>query len=233
MSASPNGDTPIKVQWNSSIEALLSDWCDQAKCFSWMHNETYAYCDHRAKFLMIASNVTAAIAGLSNVIAGSTTVNGFQLSWVFGSLSIIVSITNMLQEKLGYMATATECKHHATSWETIRIKLEEQLALPPAGRKDCGTFLKYIRQDINQVSMDGNSKIPEFIRNSCFKKFSAIRNFKLPDICGDLEHTRIYVKTPTLGGDTGTEIETGIDSQPLLTHESINAVALMPSSSSS
>ena len=90
------------------------------------------------------------------------------------------------------------------------------------------TFLKYIRQDINQVSMDGNSKIPEFIRNSCFKKFSAIRNFKLPDICGDLEHTRIYVRTPT-----GTETETGIDSQPLLAHESINAVALMPSSSSS
>jgi len=221
MSESPTGESPAHVQWNSSIETLLSEWCDEAKCFAWMHNETYALCDYRAKVLMIASNVTAAIAGLSNVIAGSTTVNGFQLSWAFGSLAILVSITNMLQEKLGYMATATECKHHSTSWETIRIKLEEQLALPPTGRKDCGTFLKYIRQDINQVSMDGNSKIPLAIRERCFHKFNAIHNFKLPDICGDFEHTRIYVRTP----NTGTE------SQPLLAHESINMVALVPHSS--
>jgi len=164
---------------------------------------------------MITSNVVAAVAGLSNVIAGGVEVNGFQLSWLFGSLAIIVSITNMLQEKLGYIATASECKHHATTWESIRIKIEEQLALPPLSRKDCGTFLKYIRQDINAVSMEGNMKIPATIRNECFTRFSAIKDFKLPDICGELEHTRVYVKRD----DSMTE--------PLLP-ESINTVTLVP-----
>jgi len=210
-----------RIQWTPSIEVLLARWGDEAKCFEWMHSEAYSFYDGQSRNMMIASNVLTAVSGLSNVIAGGSIVNGFQLSWVFGSLAIAVSITNMLQEKLGYMATATECKHHSTSWETIRIKLEEQLALPPTGRKDCGTFLKYIRQDINQVSMDGNSKITLAIRERCFHKFNAIHNFKLPDICGDFEHTRIYVRTP----NTGTE------SQPLLSHESINMVALVPHSS--
>jgi hypothetical protein len=121
---------------------------------------------------MIASNVLTAIAGLSNVIAGGSIVNGFQLAWVFGSLSIFVSITNMLQEKLAYTTRATEHRQYSIQWGTIRRKIDEELSIPPDSRKDCGTFLKYLRQDINQVSMDGNTKLPENIRTSCYEKFS-------------------------------------------------------------
>jgi hypothetical protein len=191
--SSPGNDPPTHVQWNHAIETLLSKWCDQAKCFEWMHTQAHSYADHRAKLLMITSNSVAAIGGLSNLIAGGTTVSGFQLSWVFGSLAIIVSITNMLQEKLGYATLAGEFKHYSTAWGLVRSKIEEQLALPHSSRKDCGTFLKYLRQDINQVSMDGNAKIPEYIRESCFEKFSKIPDFSIPDICGEMEHTQIYM----------------------------------------
>jgi hypothetical protein len=196
MSSSPS-DPPAQVKWNYTIEILLSKWCDQAKCFEWMHNEAYSMSDRRAKVLMITSNIVAAVGGLSNLIAGGTTVGDFQLSWVFGSLAIIVSITNMLQEKLGYATLAGEFKHYSTTWGSIRIKIEEQLAMPAASRKDCGTFLKYLRQDMNQVSMDGNAKIPESIRTACFDKFSKIPNFTLPDICGEMEHTSIYMPGDT------------------------------------
>ena len=52
--------------------------------------------------------------------------------------------------------------------------------------------MKYLRQDINQVSVDGNAKIPEFIRENCYHKFSKIPNFVLPEICGEMEHTQVY-----------------------------------------
>jgi len=196
--SSPNNDPPAHVQWNHAIETLLSKWCDQAKCFEWMHTEAHSYADRRAKILMIASNSVAAISGLSNLIAGGTTVEGFQLSWVFGSLAIIVSITNMLQEKLGYATLAGEYKHYSTAWGMIRSKIEEQLAMPPASRKDCGTFMKYLRQDMNQVSMNGNSKIPEHIRSICFQKFNKIPEFSIPDICGEMEHTQVYITGDTI-----------------------------------
>jgi hypothetical protein len=202
MSSSPS-DPPAHVQWNHTIEVLLSKWCDQAKCFEWMHTEAYSLSDRRAKVLMITSNIVAAVGGLSNLIAGGTTANGFQLSWVFGSLAIIVSITNMLQEKLGYATLAGEFKHYSTAWGLIRSKIEEQLVMPPASRKDCGTFIKYLRQDMNQVSMEGNAKIPEHVRDSCYEKFNKIPDFTLPDICGEMEHTTIYIpgdsiRTPLL-----------------------------------
>jgi hypothetical protein len=40
--------------------------------------------------------------------------------------------------------------------------------------------------------MDGNTKVPEFIRNACFEKFSKIPDFDIPDICGQMEHTQGY-----------------------------------------
>jgi hypothetical protein len=186
------------VQWSSSIEILLAKWCDEAKCFEWMHTEGYEHFDKRSKTLVIVSNVLTAVSGLSNVIAGGYSVNGFQLSWVFGSLSIGITITNMLQEKLGYASKAIRHEHYAAQWNLIRRKIEEELSIPPESRKDCGTFLKYLRQDINQVSTDGNTLIPDFIKTACFTKFNSVPQFDLPDICGQVEHTKIYVKSPII-----------------------------------
>ena len=181
-----------KLDWNSSIELMLARWCDQAKSFEWMHTEAYSQYNKKAKIIMITSNVLTAVSGLSNVIAGGYAIDGFQLAWVFGSLSIMVSITNMLQEKLGYLTKAADHRNYTTQWGTIRRKIDEELSIPPQSRKDCGTFLKYLRQDINQVSIAGNAAIPEFIRKSCYEKFSHIPDFDLPDICGHIEHTRVY-----------------------------------------
>mgnify|MGYP007028611118 FL=1 len=53
--------------------------------------------------------------------------------------------------------------------------------------------MKFLRQDINKVSADGAVKIPQSIRDECYKKFSDIPGFELPDICGSMEHTKVYV----------------------------------------
>ena len=182
---------------------MLARWCDQAKCFEWMHTESFSMYDTKSRIIIISSNILTAISGLSNVIAGGLTVNGFSLAYVFGSLSIVISITNMLQEKLAYAKLALEHQQYSVLWGIIRRKIEEELSIQPESRRDCRTFLKFLRQDINKVSMDGSSKIPTYIKLLCYDKFSKIPNFDIPDVCGEMEHTQIYVK----------EVE-----QPLLSH---------------
>ena len=194
MSASPDAKQP-PIVWDGSLEILLSNWCDQAKCFEWMHTVAYSYFQSRSRMLIITSNILSALTGLSNIIAGGVDINGFQLAWLFGSMTILVSMTNMLQEKLAYASMATEFRQYSIAWGIVRRKLEEQLAIPPASRKDCATFMKYIRQDINQVSVDGNAKIPDHIRKAYHDKFHSIPDLVLPDICGEMEHTKIYHRT--------------------------------------
>jgi hypothetical protein len=191
---SDDSSVTIKQDWNHGVEIMLAGWCDEAKCFEWMHTESYSLYDKRAKALAVGTNILIAVSGVSNIMAGGVSVNGFQLSWIFGSLSVIISIGNMLQEKLAYLSKSIQHNHHGTQWGMIRRKIEEQLSIPPEARKECGTFMKYLRADINQVSIDGNSMIPEFIRLACNEKFARITNFDVPDICGKMEHTKIYVR---------------------------------------
>jgi len=181
-----------QLKWDSSIDTLLAKWCDEAKCFEWMHAETQTLCDSAVRWYIIVSNCLTAFSGLSNVIVGGYTLNGFQLAWVFGGLSILVSTLNILQDKLGFAQNGAIHKRLVSSWAILISKLEEILILPYSSRKDCKTFLKYIKADINQAKLDGASLIPKPIRSSCYEKFRMIEGFNIPDICGQVEHTRQY-----------------------------------------
>jgi hypothetical protein len=181
-----------KVAWSPEIDRLLAKWCDHAKCYEWMHAEAYSLFDARARGFMIGINCLTAVSGISNVIVGGYSFDGFQISWVFGGISIFVSTLNILQDKLGYAAAALKHKGLAADWATIRTGIEEAIMIPYGSRKDCRTFLKFIKADINEAQKEG-SIIPEKIREECLAKFEAIRGFDIPDICGQVEHTSFYM----------------------------------------
>jgi len=181
------------LTWSPMIDILLAKWCDNAKCFEWMHNESYSIYSKKAKIFMIFINLLTAISGLSNVIAGGYTINGFEISWVFGGISIFVSTLNLLQDKLGYQQASIIHGKCAFSWGIIRNKIEEIVSLPVNARRDCKTFLRYIKTDINQVTLEGNSIIPKQIRIDCYNKFKDIQDFDIPEICGNMEHTKVYI----------------------------------------
>ena len=198
-----------KLSWSPSINLMLVKWCDEAKCFEWMHTESFSFYDQRARAIMVTSNILTALSGLSNVIAGGTTVNGFQLAWIFGSLSIIVSMANMLQDKLAYNVRAANHKIYSVQWGVIRRYIDEILSIPTPNRIDCDICMKYLRKDINKASTDGNINIPEFIRDNCYTKFNIIPNFNIPDICGQIEHTQSY-NDPIVHTATVEKINTSI-----------------------
>ena len=183
------------LQWTTEIDILLATWCDNAKCFEWMHGETSIDYLKKSKIFMVIINILTAVCGLSNIIAGNININGFQLIWVFGSVSILTSTLNILQDKLAYQPLAESHRKFSAQWSIIISKIEEMLALPPDGRRDCKTFLRYIKADINSVSLDGNNLIPKYIRDACYEKFKNVTNFELPDICGVVNHTKIYINS--------------------------------------
>jgi len=200
-------DTP-PISWNPTIDHLFAKWCDHAKCFEWMHAESFDINYRSARRFMVTINVLTAIAGLSNVIAGNLTIPNttFQVNWIFGGVSIGISTLNMLQDKLGYQQIADQHKKYASQWAQITSKIEEMLSLPANARRDCKTFLKMIKADMNQVSLDGNSLISDKIRDECYHKFKDIPNFDIPEICGKMSHTNTYNDLQVSGDKTAIKI---------------------------
>jgi len=183
------------MQWTKEIDLLLAGWCDNAKCFEWMHIMASEEYDRKAKKFMIAINMMTAISGVSNIMAGGYEINGFQISWLFGTISVITSTLNIIQNKLAYQTLAESHKKTAMQWRRIITKIEEVVILPPSTRTVCKPFMKYIRNDINHATLDGDNLIPIHIRELCFEKFKNVSNFDIPDVCGQVEHTTVYNHT--------------------------------------
>jgi len=196
MSTSNEAETQPGLQWNSTIDKMMADWCDQSKCFNWMHTQAYSRYSKRALTMTITTNIVISLSGIGNLIVGAVTTDATKTSIIFGCISIGVGIVNMIQDKFNWTTTATNHKQSAEKWDIITRKMEEQLVIPYSGRKDCGTFLKYIKQDINDTS-DTNALIPKDIREKCNDKFGKIKDFDVPDICGQVEHTAIYIADST------------------------------------
>ena len=146
--------------------------------------------------MSITVNVAIALSGVANLIVGSSQLSatGVPPSTILGCVSIAISIISMLEDKFDWITMANNFKQASVQWSNVSRKLEEQLAVPPGGRKDCSTFLKYIKQDITTVSAT-NYMIPKDIRTKCMEKFGKIPNFDVPDICGQVEHTSVYVES--------------------------------------
>jgi len=186
-------DTAPGLQWTPQIDTMLANWCDQAKSFNWMHTHSYSRYSRRSTAMNICTNIAISLVGIVNLALASSQIEPKTTSIVTGSVSVGIGIIKMIQEQFNWASLASDYKHSATKWDHISRKIQEQVVLPYASRKDCGTFLKYIKQDINEVS-DTNTIIPKDIRNRCNEKFGKIAHFDVPDICGQVEHTSIYVE---------------------------------------
>ena len=183
------------VLWGTHIDTLLAKWCDTAKCYEWMHSESFSICEKNAHIFLITINSITAVSGIANTIVGGITVNGIQCAWIFGGISILVSTLNMLQDKLGYSQNAAIHKKLIAQWAAIRMKIEEVLSVPYSARKDCKSVLHFLRADIRDSEREGSGLIRKEIRDSCYTKFKDVDGFEIPDICGQVEHTQIYKET--------------------------------------
>jgi hypothetical protein len=188
-------DTSPGLQWTSQIDTMLANWCDQAKSFNWMHTHAYSRYSKLSTAMNISTNIAISLVGIINLALASSQIEPTTTSMVTGAVSVGIGIIKMIQEQFNWTSLASDYKHSATKWDHISRKIQEQVVLPYAGRKDCGTFLKYIKQDINEAS-DTNTLLPKDIRNKCNDKFGKIAHFDVPDICGQVEHTTVYVEEP-------------------------------------
>jgi hypothetical protein len=174
---------------------MLANWCDQAKSFNWMHAHSYSRYSKRSTVMNICTNIAISLVGIVNLALASSQIEPMTTSIVTGSVSVGIGIIKMIQEQFNWTSLASDYKHSAKKWDHISRKIQEQVVLPYTGRKDCGTFLKYIKQDINEAS-DTNTIIPKDIRNKCNETFGKIPEFDVPDICGQVEHTSVYTEPP-------------------------------------
>lgn len=182
-----------RMEWSPQVESLLASWCDHAKCFVWMHSHAHDEAERVVRRYLWIFHTLSTIAGLSNVITGDISIGSFKVAWIFGGMTIILTSLSLLQEKLGFNEKMLSHRKLSVQALVIKMKLEEMLSMPREARGDCKSFIRYIKGDINQTFVEKTAAIPRHIRQACLDEFSKIPNFDIPDVCGQVEHTSVYV----------------------------------------
>ena len=188
-----NTETLPTVAWDTPVETMLASWCDHAKCYIWMHTRAHDEAEKIQTRFLITLHILSTLSGLSNIITGDLVVGTFKIAWLFGGLTLVLTSLAVLQDKMGIAERVMNHRKLALQSLTIKMKIEEVLRLPREARGDCRTFLGYIRSDIHQSMLEKNAAIPRAIREACYTEFKDKPHFDIPDACGQVEHTAIYV----------------------------------------
>lgn len=181
-----------EIQWNSSIEKLLIKWCDNAKCYAWMHEKASEYYDIRNTILIIVTSIIGFVGGGSNIIIGSVSTNS-KIALIFGIISIFSGVISIIQNKLAYNSLSTKCCQFHSQWIFIKTNIEEELSISRKYRQKCSVFLSSMKKLINKSEAEGNYLIPEKIKMKCFNLFTS-SNIDVPDTCGQMEHTIVCME---------------------------------------
>ena len=67
MSETSTQQDTLNLEWSIQLDTLLANWCDQAKCFEWMHNEAYNKYYTRSQHFIITMTIVSALAGTTSI----------------------------------------------------------------------------------------------------------------------------------------------------------------------
>ena len=113
------------LTWSKDIDTILAKWCDEAKCYEWMHAESYDKYNKISRQILLSLNILTALTGIGNVITGSINTKDFQTAWLFGSITIIISSINFIQDKFNFQQRSEKHKRLSTNWCILKNKIEE------------------------------------------------------------------------------------------------------------
>ena len=63
-------ETETNIQWSQQIDQMLASWCDNAKCFEYMHNESYDYNSTQSRKMTMFITVLTALLFIVMAYAG-------------------------------------------------------------------------------------------------------------------------------------------------------------------
>ncbi len=205
-SSSPGGDPvedqkPKKFQngWSKELERLMADWSDIAVCYRWLHDKSDK--TYHTKTLSISLPVIflSTLSGFSNIGVQAileTEESKKFASFAIAGVSLLAGLLTTVGDRLRYAQLEESHRVAAISWGKFQRLIAVELALKPDDRMDSLDFLKICRGELDRL-IEQSPAIPKESISLFEKKFGQIKDLKKPDICGQLEHTRVFESSET------------------------------------
>jgi hypothetical protein len=181
--------------WTKSQEELMAAWADIAACYRWMHDKAEKRFSHLNLSMSIPIIILSTLTGTANFgidsIVGDNLTHKKYASFIIGSVSLITGILGTLSNFLRFAQFQESHRVASVSWGKFQRLIAVELALHPNDRADCMDFLKLCRAELDRL-IEQSPAIPPDVINAFENKFGKMEKIEKPEICGDIDHTKVY-----------------------------------------
>jgi hypothetical protein len=186
--------------WSKEQERLMAEWSDIASCYRWLHNQSNKIFHVKTLWINLPVIVLSTLGGTASFGIQSLFENDENAkkyaSFGIGGISLLAGLLTTVGNYLRYAQLEESHRVAAIAWGKFQRLIAVELALNPIDRIDSLDFLKICRADLDRL-IEQSPPIPTEAIVMFEDKIGKIKDLKKPDICGALEHTRVFESSET------------------------------------
>lgn len=185
--------------WTDEQERLMAEWSDLAMCYRWLHDKSEKFYHDKNLWITLPVIILTTLGGTANFGIQSLFSSDSAkqtASFAIGGISLIAGLMTTIGNYLRYAQSEEANRVASIAWGKFQRLIAVELALKPDDRMDSLDFLKICRSDLDRL-IEQSPPIPEKVIHLFKVEFDTIPNLKKPDVCGALEHTRVFESSDT------------------------------------
>jgi hypothetical protein len=203
------GKSHHHVEWADDHVNILVEWADKALCYRWLHSKSHAeYSVSNARYT-IPVIIMSTLAGTANFAQDKFPESIKQYAVMgIGAINLFSGILTTIQQYLKISELNEAHRVASIAWDKFYRNTKVELAKAPEERISVVQMIKHAKEEydrlietspiisedvIRQFTETFSKKDSELFGEEDIRRQKAFLTLKKPEICNELESTRISV----------------------------------------